>query len=84
MECEKTSKIFIYEIGNDNLYALTNETTAPRVRHRAIEFNLLFITNNKNIGIHYSVTRETRRLSVAIQLLGPLSVSAGAIHTSYP
>ena len=37
--------LMIYE--NDTHKALTNEATVPRVRHRAVKFKILSVTNSK-------------------------------------
>ena len=63
--------LMIYE--NDTHKALTNEATVPRVRHRAVKFKTLSVTNSKQKS-HYWVTKEIGMKSFAVQLLGPPSV----------
>ena len=63
--------LMIYE--NDTHKSLTNEAPVPRVRHQAIKFKTLSITDTKQKS-HYWVTKEIGMNSFVVQLLGPPSV----------
>ena len=60
--------LMIYE--NNTHKALTNEATVPQIRHRAITFKTLSVTNTKQ-KYHYWVTKVIGMKSFAVQLLAP-------------
>ena len=73
MKCKKHPMLLLMIYVNDTHKALTNEATAPRVRHRAVKFKTLSVTNTKQKS-HYYVTQEIGMKSFAVQLLSPPSV----------
>ena len=58
---------------DDTHKAFTNNATVPRVRHWAVKFKTLSVTNTKQKS-HYWVTKEIGMKSFAVKLLGPPSV----------
>ena len=72
MKCKKGPMLLLMIYGNDTHKTLTNKNTVLRVRHRAVKFKTLFVTNTKQKS-HYWVITEIAIESFVVQLLNPPS-----------
>ena len=73
LKCKKRPMLLLMIDVDDTHKALTNEATVPRVRHWAVKFKTLSVTNLKQKS-HYWVTKEIGMKSFVVQLLSPPSV----------
>ena len=73
MKCKKRPMLLLMIYVDETHKALTNEATVPRVRHRALKFKTLSVTNSKQ-KFHYWVKKVIGMKSFAVQLLSPPSV----------
>ena len=73
LKCKKRPMLLLMIYVDDTHKALINEATVPRVRHRAVKFKALSVTNSKQKS-HYWVIKEIGTKSFVVQLLNPPSV----------